>query len=600
VASYGVGTQPANWNIHSARAAPWLFTLRQVLAGVWPSAFTITTAGVPVLDTSLLASAAEIDTSPQVVVYKLNPQAVWSDGVPITYRDFVYNWQAQSGRFAFGDLGGKRFDPVDEAGYWDVASVAGSPADPFTVTVTFSNPYPDWQSLFSYLMPAHVALRVGFDSGFTDPVDDLVSGGPFLVAALQSGYSLQLTRNARYWGTPANLATVSYYFMGSTAEAVDAVVAGELDVATLLAQSGPYGELRSVGGLSVQAVASSRYEDLDFNEAVPLFHDPAVREAVMLAIDRGAMASTVLGPYSGAGLTAVPVENRVFLSGGAGYSDDGAPYDKPDVEAAIGLLTSKGYTVAVGSPGSMKSGSTATPPGSTAPSAGLNSSVPRAAPVHSSTSPGTGVASSTAVPATPSPVLSSSSPPSSATPNSPASTASPVTTSTLYAPNGHAVTVALVVSVGDPVAQQLAEQVGSDCGAIGIRVDLVELGAGRSRPAGWGMAIEGREVPVFPSAISSRYLTHGPANVDGYSSPAMDRLLSEADQLIAGAGASGTAARLVFYREVDAEVWADFVDLPLVAIPVLVASNSGLLNMRPGPYWSQLAWDAENWGFKAP
>ena len=51
-------------------------------------------------------------------------------------------------------------------------------------------------------MPAHVSERVGFDSGFTDPVADLVSGGPYLVSELQQGYSLELVRNARYWARP--------------------------------------------------------------------------------------------------------------------------------------------------------------------------------------------------------------------------------------------------------------------------------------------------------------------------------------------------------------------------------------------------------------
>ena len=223
-----------------------------MLAQVWPSAYYVTTNGVFVLNTSLLNVATEVSTSPQSVVYQINPRAAWSDGTPITYRDFAYNWQAQSGKSTFSDVGGRPYTPADKTGYDDIASVKGDPVSPYTVTVTFSSPYADWRSLFSYLVPAHIARRVGFDSGFTDPVADLVSGGPYSVAALQPRYSLQLVRNPRYWGTPANLASVTYYFTTGTAETVDALVAGELGVALVAGQPATYQQLVTAGGLSVQ------------------------------------------------------------------------------------------------------------------------------------------------------------------------------------------------------------------------------------------------------------------------------------------------------------------------------------------------------------
>jgi peptide/nickel transport system substrate-binding protein len=344
-ASFAVGPQPANWDIHSAGASDWYLTLEQVLAQVWPSAFYVGTNGTPSLNTTLLTSATEVSTHPQTVVYRVNPLAVWSNGVPITYRDFVYNWEAQSGQAAYRDVGGARFTPVDDAGYDDIAAVTGAPADPGMVRVTFSTPYPDWQSLFSYLMPAQVGRSVGFDSGFKDPVADLVSGGPYLVSELQDGYSLELVRNARYWGSPANLSAVTYYFTSGTAETVNALSAGEVDLATLQAEPGLFKQLQAASGLSVRAVASNFYEDLDMNEAGGPLSSPLLRHGLMMALDRASMATELLTPY---GMAATPVENRVFLPGGPGYTDDGTGYDQPAPAAAIRLLTSGGYTMAGG------------------------------------------------------------------------------------------------------------------------------------------------------------------------------------------------------------------------------------------------------------
>ena len=516
-ASYAVGPQPANWDIHSAGASAWYLTLKQVLAQVWPSAFYVSTNGTLALNTSLLTSATEVSTSPQKVVYQLNPLAVWSNGAPITYRDFVYNWEAQSGRDTFRDTGGARYAPLDEAGYEDISSVTGASAHPGTVTVTFSSPYPDWRSLFSYLMPADVGRAVGFNSGFKDPVADLVSGGPYLVSELQPGYSLELVRNARYWGSPANLSAVTYYFTSGTAETVNALTAGEIDLATLQAEPGVFKQLQSTSGLAVRAVASSDYEDLDMNEA-GLLSGPVLRQAIMMSLDRASMATELLTPY---GMPATPVENRVFLPGSPGYADDGASYDQPTPAAAIHLLMANGYKLTAG---------------------------------------------------------------------------------ILERPGGQPVDLTLAVDSADPVAQQLAERVVSSCAAIGIAVTVDQtgppgsdvLGAASliSLPPGWQMAIELRQVPAFLSEIASRYATGGAANQDGYSSAAMDALLAQLPT-------AAPAALPALYQDVDTLAWKDFVDLPLVQLPLVVAVNSKLLNVNVGPFFGDIAWDEEDWGFRA-
>jgi peptide/nickel transport system substrate-binding protein len=518
VASYAVGLQPQDWDIHSASAAPWYLTLEQVLAQVWPSAFDVGADGAPMLDTSLLNSATEVSSDPQIVVYQINPRAVWSDGRAITYVDFAYNWQAQSGKTAFSDLAGKTYTPLDESGYDDIASVSGAPSGPYTVTVTFSHPYPDWQSLFSYLMPAHVGRAVGFDSGFTDPVADLVSGGPYLVSELQDGYSLELVRNAQYWGSPANLSTITYYFMSGAAETINALSAGDVDVAQL--EAGPatsFKQLQATSGLSVEAVASNFYEDLDFNERDGPLSSPVLREAVMMALDRSGMASEVLGPY---GLATTTVDNRVYLRGQPGYAPDGASYDQAAPAAAVKLLEAKGYT--------------------------LKGNV-------------------------------------------------------LRSPAGSPVQLSLFVQQADPVAQELAPLVASSLLAIGVTVTPTPGGPPNADmfdepsalPPGWQMAIELRQVPLYPSQVARSYATGGATNLDGYSSAAMNALANEIRSVV-------PAELPALYGEIDDQAWKDFVDIPLVQVPVVLARDSSLLNVEPGPYFGDIAWDEQDWGFRAP
>jgi peptide/nickel transport system substrate-binding protein len=511
-----VGLQPQNWDIHSAAAATWYLTLEQVLAQVWPSAFDVGANGAPMLDTSLLDSATEMSSDPQIVVYQINPRAVWSDGMAITYADFAYNWQAQSGRTEFADLGGKAYAPVDESGYDEISSVSGAPSDPYTVTVTFSHPYPDWQSLFSYLMPAHVGREIGFGSGFTDPVADLVSGGPYLVSELQDGYSLELVRNAHYWGSPANLSTITYYFMSGPAETENALSDGEVDVAALEADPTSFKQLQATSGLSVEPVASNFYEDLDFNEVRGPLLSPVLREAVMMALNRSGMASELLGPY---GLATTSVDNRVYLRGQPGYAPNGAGYDQAAPAAALKLLEAKGYT--------------------------LKGNV-------------------------------------------------------LKSPTGSPVGLSLFVEQADPVAEQLALLVTSSLAAIGVTVTTTPGGPlnadmfeePSALPAGWQMAIELRQAPLYPSQIARSYATGGATNLDGYSSSAMNALANEIRSV-------APAQLPALYDEIDDQAWKDFVDIPLVQVPVVVARNSSLLNVEPGPYFGDIAWDEQDWGFRA-
>lgn len=136
--AYGVGPVPSNWNVDASGPGDSHSTLSQVLAQVWPSAYYTTTSGGLVMNSTLLTSADQ--TGPLTVVYELNPKATWSDGQPITYRDFRYNWQAQSGLALYHDVGGRPFEARSHGGYDRIASVTGDPADPYRVTVQFAQP----------------------------------------------------------------------------------------------------------------------------------------------------------------------------------------------------------------------------------------------------------------------------------------------------------------------------------------------------------------------------------------------------------------------------------------------------------------------------
>lgn len=343
----GIGSDPGQWNCDAAGVDRT--DCLAVADRVWPSAFRLAANGTVQLDPTLVASATQTDDSPQTIVYRINPKAAWSDGTPVTYQDFVYNWQAQSGSAAFHDIGGVPFTPASTAGYDDVASVTGAPGDPRTVTVTFNRPDPDWRMLFGAghpLVPAQVAQRVGYDHGFTDPVSEVLSAGPFEVQSYQPGSAITLVRNPRYWGPPANAAAVTFRNVADPAQLAPALRAGELDGVLLAAGANPPAAVASIPGVNVEQRPSYLYERLDLNGANQLLSDPVLRHAIMLGVPRDAIVKRVEGPVDP---SITLLDNRFFPPGTSGYQDNtGGAYSSANPSQAKQLLAQAGYGLAAG------------------------------------------------------------------------------------------------------------------------------------------------------------------------------------------------------------------------------------------------------------
>jgi len=128
-----------------------------------------------------------------VITVKLRPDAVWSDGTPLTAADYVFTYDMT---LAETNTVSSRF-PYDEK----VASVVA--ADPQTLVVTYNEPYAAWYSnLFNYVLPAHILQPVFDADGTLDNADwnrnpDVVSG-PFVLEAWEPGSHMSFVPNANY------------------------------------------------------------------------------------------------------------------------------------------------------------------------------------------------------------------------------------------------------------------------------------------------------------------------------------------------------------------------------------------------------------------
>ncbi len=327
----------AGFNIALARHNVGM--LGQLMLRVWPSPAARAPDGSLAWDRDLLDSVEMTNASPQTVVYRINPKAVWSDGVPITADDFIYNWKMRLPGAT--DIDGS---PAEAIRFPDVAepieSITGAD-DGRTVTLVYKRPYRLWQAMLwgaQALVPAHIARRVGWNHGFDrfDP-DALVSGGPFRIASNNPGKDLTLVRNERYWGRPASLESIVYRIVS---DPIPALGNGEIDLVARDAPADDVARLRRIPGLRTDVFGGLAQHQLGFNLRNEFLAIPDVRRAIALAVDRPA----ILARFRGVGVELALANNHLFADGQPWYRDTrGGRYDRPDVAGAKSLLERAGF-----------------------------------------------------------------------------------------------------------------------------------------------------------------------------------------------------------------------------------------------------------------
>lgn len=334
----------------------------QLVVQVLPAPFRLRPDLTVVRDEDLLTSepASHLAGGRQIVTYRLNRQARWSDGRPIDAGDFEFSWQIQ--RSADPARGGCPA-LLSTSGYDQIASVTGADSGR-TVAVTFGRPFADWKELFNPLLPAHLmdsgdpaancaTIKRGWPSAQGVPI----SGGPWKIdqADVNPGKkTVTLTPNRAYWGHQPKVDRLIWQSFGPDASAgeggavISALRAGEIEVADPRPQYDLAGQLKALAPALVTEVRPGlTFDHLDFN--VTNFHlrQKAVRQAIATALDRSTVVRSTVGQIDPA---ARMLNNRIYMTSQPEYeATNGGRYEHADVASARRLLKGAGY--AMGSDG---------------------------------------------------------------------------------------------------------------------------------------------------------------------------------------------------------------------------------------------------------
>ncbi|WP_037069936.1 ABC transporter family substrate-binding protein [Pseudonocardia acaciae] len=301
----------------------------EIVEALLPAPFRGTEDGGLELNTDYLTSAVLTSTSPQVVTYTINPRATWSDGTPLTWRDFEAQWKALRGA-------DPAFQVAGTTGYEDMASVARG-ADDRQAVVTYARPFAEWRNDFRPLYPASTNSDPSvFNTGWVNKIP--VTAGPFTVASIDlAAKTVTLERNPRWWGAPAKLDRIIFKVVERAALA-DGLANNEIDFYRIGSNVDLFRRAQSTPGAAVRQSPGRRYNHITFNGSPgAILSDVRLRQAIAKGIDRAAITRRLIGQIAP---NMTPAGNHVYAYGSKDYRDnsDILPYDQAAANRELDAL----------------------------------------------------------------------------------------------------------------------------------------------------------------------------------------------------------------------------------------------------------------------
>jgi peptide/nickel transport system substrate-binding protein len=283
-----------------------------------------------------IAESWEVSEDEKSVTFKLDPDAKWSDGTPITSTDVKWSLE---------NLGSEGYN---FSAYTDKVKSIETPDD---TTVVINTTQPDARmvgGLFIYILPEHVWGKVPLDelTGGYQPELPLVGSGPYIVTEFERNRILRMEQNPEWTGETPKFTEVQYVKYGTEDAAERALTLGEVDVITEV-QPATFERLGNEPNVDGIRGSTPAYTELAFNlcseqncpdaEFNPAVQDQAVRQALAYTIDRERINQISALGTSFVANGILPQYYRTF------YETPEQPYAPPDVEQAKQILDDAGW-----------------------------------------------------------------------------------------------------------------------------------------------------------------------------------------------------------------------------------------------------------------
>jgi ABC-type oligopeptide transport system substrate-binding subunit len=249
-----------------------------------------------------IAESFTVNDKGDVYTFKLRKNAKWSNGDPITAKDFIYSWTRRldptSGANYAGFLhdikNGESFNTKKGATAADLGLKA---IDDYTLEVTLQAPAGYFPILVAYqaAVPAHRASVEKFGDKYGTDADKYVGTGPFKLTRWDHDKSYELSKNENYHSAKDIKLEKVVYTIAKRETWVNAYENNEIDYASNL----NFGDFKRLSGDSKLSKEIFKFDQVGSWYLMPNpkhkpFDNIKVRQAMAHAIDRDKLVKEVL------------------------------------------------------------------------------------------------------------------------------------------------------------------------------------------------------------------------------------------------------------------------------------------------------------------
>ena len=299
--------------------------------------------------------AASWDISPDGCVYTfhLRPDAAWSNGDPVTAQDFAFSIERilspeLASEYAYMLFALKNAEAYNAGKLSTFAEVGAKALDARTLQLTLAQPTPYLLSLTAHQawFPVHQPTLLKYGKAhergtrWTRP-ENFVGNGAFTLEEWTPDQRIVVKKNPRYYGAAQNqLERVIFYPVANLTVDENNFRAGQVHITyDVLPDRLDAWRHEAPNQLRVDPFLETYF--LRFNVTRPPFTDKRVRQALARAIDRDAIASSVMRGSRVPATSLIPPNT-------AGYTS--TAHIPTDFDAARRLLAEAGYPGGKGFP----------------------------------------------------------------------------------------------------------------------------------------------------------------------------------------------------------------------------------------------------------
>ena len=304
-----------------------------------------------------MAQSYEVSEDGCTYTFHLREGLKWSDGTPLTAKDFEYSWKrvldpevgSETAYSLYGIIKNGYECFVD--GTVAVEDLPIRALDDLTFQVELISPASYFISLTAStaFMPVQQAAVEKSGNDWVTSPETYVCNGPFMVKEMKKDESYTFVKNPNYYmADDVKIDEVQYVFLNAAETVKMAFDNGEIDIATSVNADA----MKAYEGTE-QLVSSNRigYRYYEFNCAKEPFNDARVRRALTLALNREILINAIIQDPTRPVLCGwVPYGIKDVLSPETDWRDVVGAAFAEDIEEAKALLAEAGYPNGEGFP----------------------------------------------------------------------------------------------------------------------------------------------------------------------------------------------------------------------------------------------------------